>query len=44
MLPKTEDIPIIIERAHQVIKKHLNYRATAITFKILFTGTGPIFT
>ena len=29
MLPKTEDIPNIMERAHQVIKKHLNYRATA---------------
>ena len=25
MLPKTEDIPNIIERAHQMIKKYLNY-------------------
>ena len=29
MLPKTEDIPNIMEKAHQVIKRHLNYRATA---------------
>ena len=28
MLQKTEDIPNIMERSHQVIKKHLNYRVT----------------
>ena len=29
MLPKTEDIPNIMEKTHQVIKLHLYYRATA---------------
>ena len=29
ILLKTKDIPNIMERAHQAIKKHLNYRGTA---------------
>ena len=29
MLPKTEDIPNIMKREYHMIKKHLNYRATA---------------
>ena len=33
MLPKIEDIPNIMEMTHQMIKRHLNYRATADYFQ-----------
>ena len=44
MLPKSEVIPNIMKRAHQLIEKHLNYRATANYIQTFFTGSGPIFT